>query len=191
MKILCGKRKLNYGTMVYVDTGAQQIYFNSPGQESVKEFEPPYKIVFQPEKRGAAPSIDVEHQEFVKCLRRSKAEGYLNQTELERRIRRGRPITVWTKPIKPVEKKKITKATGNIDEIMANIKKLHKKQIALEDKIIAEDIPSRADESDAAYFQKTKNDTEYIEDYLQKEDAAYVKSVSETVYQSVGLCQVV
>jgi hypothetical protein len=183
MKIECGQRKLSDGTMMYVDMRGRHIHFGGT------ECEPPWKIVFQPEKRG--PSIDYEHKEFVKCLNWSKAQGYLNDTELVRRIRRGRPVTVSTTPIKPVEKKKITKATGNIDEIMANIKKLHKKQIALEDEIIAEDIPSKADESDAAYFQKIKNDTEYIEDYLQKEDAAYVKSVSETVYQSVGLCQVV
>ena len=183
MKIECGKRKLSDGTIMYVDTRGRNIYFGGA------ECEPPYKIVFQPEKRG--PAEDFEHKEFEKCLRWSKAQGFLTEHEMERRIRRGRPVIVSTTPIKPVEKKKITKATGNIDEIMANIKKLHKKQIALEDEIIAEDIPSKADESDAAYFQKIKNNTEYIEDYLQKEDAAYVKSVSETVYQSVGLCQVV
>ena len=108
---------------MYVDTRARKIYFGGA------ECEPPYEIVFQPEKRG--PALDVhEHQEFVKCLRRSKAEGYLYETELERRIRRGRPVTVWTKPIEPVEKKKMmTKATDDIDEIIANITKLQK-QIA-------------------------------------------------------------
>jgi hypothetical protein len=87
MKIECGKRKLSDGTMMYVDTRGRNIYFGGA------ECEPPYKIVFNPEKRG--PSIDVEHEEFEKCLRRSKAERFLNETELERRIRRGRPVTVW------------------------------------------------------------------------------------------------
>eukprot|EP00966_Prymnesium_polylepis_P028792 667422-Prymnesium_polylepis.1 len=66
---------------------------------------------------------------------------------------------------------------------MANITKLHK---LIEDEmswfpyikpvkdIRAEDIPSRADKSEAAYFRQIKNDTEYIESFLQKEDAAYV-----------------
>eukprot|EP00966_Prymnesium_polylepis_P011472 264493-Prymnesium_polylepis.1 len=67
--------------MMYVHTRARKIYFGGA-------CEPPYKIVFQPEKRGLAPSIDVEHQEFVKCLRNSFKENHLDQ-----RIRRGRPIT--------------------------------------------------------------------------------------------------
>ena len=87
MKIECGKRKLSDGTIMYVDTRGRNIYFGGA------ECEPPYKIVFQPEKRG--PAEDFEHKEFEKCLKRSRAEGYLNDTELERRIRRGRPVTVW------------------------------------------------------------------------------------------------
>ena len=121
MKIKCEKRKLSDETMMYVDTRGRKrkIYFGGA------ECEPPYEIVFQPEKRGPAP--DFEHEEFVKCLMNSFKEGYLSKTELDRRIRRWRPITVWTKPIEPVEKKKkMTTATGDIDEIIANITKLQK-----------------------------------------------------------------
>ena len=173
MKIECGRIKLSDGTMMYVDMRGRHIHFGGT------ECEPLWKIVFQPEKRG---SPDYEHKEFVKCLKWSRAQGYLNDTEMERRIRRGRPVTVSTKPIQPVEKKKITKATGNIDEIMANIAKLHK-QIApfkpfIEDDIRPEDIPSRADKAEASY-----------ESFLQKEDEAYVKSISEQVFQSVGVCE--
>ena len=98
MKIECGKRKLSDGTIMYVDTRGRNIYFGGA------ECEPPYKIVFQPEKRG--PAEDFEHKEFEKCLRWSKGQGFLTEHEMERRIRRGRPVTVWTKPIEPVEKKK-------------------------------------------------------------------------------------
>ena len=125
MKIECGQRKLSDGTMMYVDMRGRHIHFGGT------ECEPPWKIVFQPEKRG--PSIDYEHKEFVKCLNWSKAQGYLNDTELVRRIRRGRPVTVWTKPIEPVEKKKkITPETGDIDVIIANITKLHAPYIKTE-----------------------------------------------------------
>ena len=159
-------------TMMYVDMKGRHIHFGGT------ECEPPWKIVFQPEKRGL---FDYEHKEFVKCLKWSRAQGYLNDTEMERRIRRGRPVTVSTKPIQPVEKKKITKATGNIDEIMANIAKLHK-QIApfkpfIEDDIRPEDIPKRAE-------------AEVIESILQKEEEDYAKSINEEVFsQSVGVCE--
>eukprot|EP00966_Prymnesium_polylepis_P080558 1866691-Prymnesium_polylepis.1 len=107
MKIKCGKRKLSDGSMMYVDTRARKIHFGGA------ECEPPYKIVFQPEKRGPFP--DFEHEEFVKCLNRSLEAGYLHKLDFERRVRRGRPVTVLTKPIEQVEKKKMTKATGDID----------------------------------------------------------------------------
>ena len=100
---------------------------------------------------------------------------------MEERIRRGRPVTVSTKPIKPVEKKKITKATGNIDEIIANIAKLHK-QIApfkpfIEDDIRPEDIPKRTEAED-------------LESKLQKEDEEYAIAINAEVYsQSVGVCE--
>ena len=158
---------------MYVDMRGRKIYFG------LAECEPSYKIVFQPEKRG--PPFDVEHAEFEKCLMRSKAEGFLNETEFERRIRRGRPVTVWTKAIEPVEnKKKFTKATGDIDKIIANIMELHKQ--------IAPLNPSPKDEenikTEKAEESSVKNEEDSEESCMQKQDAAYVGSVCENVYRS-------
>ena len=172
MKIECGKRKLSDGTMMCVDMRGRHIYFGG------KECEPLWKLVFQLEKRGVK---DYEFEEFKQCLHWSHKQGFLTKHEMEERIRRGRPVTVSTKPIKPVEKKKITKATGNIDEIIANIAKLHK-QIApfkpfIEDDIRPEDIPKRTE-------------AEVRESLLQKEEEDYAKSINEKVYsQSVGVCE--
>ena len=109
MKIECGKRKLSDGTTVYIDERAQKIYIGG-----VTECEHSYRIVFQPEK----PPYDFKHEEFVKCLNRSKNEGYLTKHEMERRIRRGRPVTVWTKPIQIAPEEKKENATGDIDKII-------------------------------------------------------------------------
>eukprot|EP00966_Prymnesium_polylepis_P099338 2300793-Prymnesium_polylepis.1 len=69
------------------------------------------------------PTPDFQHEEFVKCLRNS----CLNETELDRRIRRGRPITEITKPkhfgIIEKKKPKTKKATGDIEAIIASVKK--------------------------------------------------------------------
>jgi hypothetical protein len=56
----------------------------------MKECEPPYKIVFQPEKRVIVKGIgrpvpDTKHEEFVECLTKSYKEGYLSKAELDRR----------------------------------------------------------------------------------------------------------
>ena len=168
---------------MYVDMRARNIYFGGA------ECEPSYKIVFQPEKKG--PSIDVEHEEFVKCLRRSKAEGFLNETEFEARIRRGRPVTVWTKPIEPVEKKKkFTKATGDIDVIIANITKLQK-QIAPhpwpkdEENYFPYIKTKKAEENSVQNKESSvKNEEDGEESCMQKEDAAYVRSVCDNVFRS-------
>ena len=108
MKLELENKKLNNGATLYFE-GLRNIYCNFPGEECVKECEPQDKIVFHPEKRGPVP--DLEHEAFfVKCLMNSFKEGSLTNTELDRRIRRGRPVTVSTKPI---EKKK--KTTERID----------------------------------------------------------------------------
>ena len=113
MKIECGKRKLSDGTMMHVDTRARKIYFGGA------ECEPEYKIVFTPEKRG--PAEDFEHKEFEKCLNWSNGQGFLTKHDMQLRIRRGRPVTVLTNPIVPVEKKKITPATGDINGISGHV----------------------------------------------------------------------
>ena len=188
MKIKCGKRKLSDGTMMYVDTRARKIYIGGA------ECEPSYKTVFQPEKRGPAP--DFEHEEFVKCLMNSFKEGYLSKTELDRRIRRGRPATVWTKPIEPVEKKKMmTKGTGDIDEIIANITKLQKKiapfKLLIKDeenyfpyinteKTEESSVQNKEDNEESS----VENEEDGEESCMQKEDAAYVGSVNDNVFRS-------
>jgi hypothetical protein len=119
----------------------------------------------------------------------------LNETELERRIRRGRPVTVWTKPIAPVEKK-ITKATGDIDEIIANITKLQK-QIAAPFKLLIKDEENyfpyinteKAEESSVQNKEdneesSVENEEDGEESCMQKEDAAYVGSVNDNVFRS-------
>ena len=172
MKIECGKRKLSDGTIMYVDTRGRNIYFGGA------ECEPPYKIVFQPEKRG--PAEDFEHKEFEKCLRWSKGQGFLTEHEMERRIRRGRPVTVWTKPIEPVDKKKkITPATGDINVIIANITKLHAPYIKTE-KAEENSVQNKEDNEESS----VKNEEDGEESCMQKEDAAYVGSVCDHVFRS-------
>ena len=83
--------------------------------------------MFQPERRGPVP--DLEHEEFVKCLMNSYKEGYLDKAEFDRRVRRGRPITVITKPQhfgRLIEKKKpkTKKSNCDIDAIIATVKDL-------------------------------------------------------------------
>ena len=152
MKIECEKRKLSDGTMMYVDTRGRNIYFGGA------ECEPPYKIVFQPEKRG--PAEDFEHKEFEKCLRWSKGQGFLTEHEMERRTRRGRPVTVLTNPIVPVEKKKITPATGDINVIIANITKLHAPYIKTEK---AEENSVQGEEDNEESSVKNEEDGEFQE----------------------------
>ena len=114
---------------------------------------------------------------------------------MERRIRRGRPVTVWTKPIAPVEKK-ITKATGDIDEIIANITKLQK-QIAAPFKLLIMDEENyfpyinteKAEESSVQNKEdneesSVENEEDGEESCMQKEDAAYVGSVNDNVFRS-------
>ena len=184
MKIECGKRKLSDGTIMYVDTRGRNIYFGGA------ECEPPYKIVFQPEKRG--PAEDFEHKEFEKCLRWSKGQGFLTEHEMERRIRRGRPVTVWTKPIEPVEKKKkITPETGDIDVIIANITKLQK-QIApfkpwpKDDENYFPYIKTEKAEENSVQNKESsvKNEEDSEESCMQKEEEAYVGSVCDDVFRS-------
>jgi hypothetical protein len=184
MKIECRKRKLADGTEMFDDRRGRKFYFGGA------ECKPPCKTVFQPEKRG--PSIDVEHEEFVKCLSRSKAEGFLNETEFDARIRRGRPVTVWTKPIKPVEKKKkkFTKATGDIEVIIANITKLQK-QIAPhpwakdEENYFPYIKTEKAEENSVQNKESSvKNEEDSEESCMQKEEEAYVGSVCDDVFRS-------
>eukprot|EP00966_Prymnesium_polylepis_P321672 7377980-Prymnesium_polylepis.1 len=120
MKLELEKKKLNNGATLYFE-GSRTIYCNFPGEEYVKECKPQYKIAFHPEKIGRVP--DLEHEAFVKCLMNSFKEGSLTKAELDRRIRRGRPITVSTKPIM----KKTTKRVPlDIDAIIANVLDLTK-----------------------------------------------------------------
>jgi hypothetical protein len=169
MKIECGKRKLSDGTIMYVDTRGRKIYFGGA------ECEPEYKIVFQPEKRG--PAEDFEHKEFEKCLNWSNGQGFLTKHEMERRIRRGRPVTVLTNPIVPVEKKKITPATGDINVIIANITKLH---APYTEKAKDNSVQNKEDNEESS----VKNEEDGEEICMQKEDAAYVGSVCDNVFRS-------
>ena len=186
MKIECKRKRLPDGIMMHVDTRGQTIYFGGA------DCKPSYKTVFQPEKRGPSP-IDVEHEKFEKCLRRSKAEGFLNEPEVEARIRQGRPVTVWTKP-EPVEKKrKFTKATGDIDVIITNITKLQK-EIAPYVKLVkdegltltrtekAESASPWTEKAEKSSVQNEEDNEEEI--CMQKEDAAYVGSVCDNVFRS-------
>ena len=166
MKIECRKRQLPGGTTMFVDLRGQTIYFDGV------ECESSYKTVFQPEK----PPQDLKHEEFVNALKRSRNGGFLTEGEMERRIRRGRPVTVWTKPIGPVEeKKKITPATADIDVIMENIRKLHKQITWPKDENYFPHIKTEKAE-------ENKEDGE--ESCMQKEDAAYVGSVCDHVFRS-------
>ena len=167
MKIECGKRKLSDGTMMYVDMKGRHIHFGGT------ECEPPWKIVFQP-KRGA---FDYEHEEFEKCLNWSHGQGFLTKHEMERRIRRGRPVTVLTNPIVPVEKKKITPATGDINVIIANITKLH---APYTEKAEDNSVQNKEDNEESS----VKNEEDGEEICMQKEDAAYVGSVCDNVFRS-------
>ena len=155
---------------MFVDLRGQTIYFDGV------ECESPYKTVFQPEK----PPQDLKHEEFVNALKRSRKGGVLTEGEMERRIRRGRPVTVWTKPIEPVEKKKkITPETGDIDVIIANITKLHAPYIKTE-KAEESSVQNKEDNEESS----VKNEEDGEESCMQKEDAAYVGSVCDHVFRS-------
>jgi hypothetical protein len=176
MKLECGIRKLN-GATLYFEKGSRNIYCNFPGREEyVNECEPPYKIVFQPEKIGRVP--DLEHQEWVKCLENSLKEGCLNEAEFNRRVARGRPVTKWR--YNPNEKKKSISKTPrrsiDINAIIASVVELSKETAPYASLKLQ-------NEKQAASVRNEEDD----ESRMQRDDAAYTQSVNNTVSRSVSV----
>jgi hypothetical protein len=171
MKIMCGKKKIGHDTTVYVDADARMIHLN------LTEYEAPYKIVFDPKESGP------DFEEFVKCLSRLN----LPEHKMKALIKRGIPRKVWkNKP--PIQKKETTKATADVDKIIANMTKLraellHKSTPVKDDPTPVKDDPTPV--KDVAEMEKKM--VAYYDSCMQKEDAAHVESVSEMLYRSVGM----
>jgi hypothetical protein len=130
-------------------------------------------------------------------LERSTAAGYLAEAEMHRRIRRGRPVWTWTKPIEPIKPvKKKTRPTIDIEEIIANMIKLHKQIAPFKDEKNQSPINTEKAEKSSVQNKEaneessvqTEEDGE--ESCMQKEDAAYVGSVNDNVFRSCSHCSV-
>ena len=149
----------------------------------MKECEPQYKIVFHPEKRGPVP--DLEHEAFfVKCLMNSFKEGSLTKTELDRRIRRGTPITVSTKPM--IEKKKKKRVPFNIDAIIANVVNLTTVKPDEANQfpyIIKEAASARTEKAEESSVQ---NEEDGEESSVQAWEAEYAQAVCNDVFRSMA-----